>query len=98
MKFLPHGLVALFGLMVSNATAADRLITLNNLPLGTREKPLILRTYYPDPGLGREVMAHHDLGFRARKFSPGKGDVDGFVDPISGIPGAIGVNFGSELS
>ncbi|MEM1444042.1 MAG: hypothetical protein AAGF67_16965, partial [Verrucomicrobiota bacterium] len=76
----------------------DRFITLDNLPMGTREKPLVLRTFLPDPGLRREVMANHDLGFRARKYSPGKGDVDGFVEPIHGIPAAIGVNFGSELS
>lgn len=73
-------------------------VTLNNLPMGSLEKPFLLRTYFPDPGLGREVLANHDLGFRARKYSPGKGDVKGFVDPIPGIPAAIGVNFGPNLS
>ena len=78
--------------------AGDRFITLENEPMGTRDEPLILRTYFPDPGLGREVLSHHDLGSRARKYSPGKGDVEGFDDPIRGIPAAIGVNFGPELS
>ncbi|MCG8601221.1 MAG: c-type cytochrome [Verrucomicrobiales bacterium] len=76
----------------------SRFVTLNNLPMGSVENPFLLRTYFPDPGLGREVLANHSLGFRARKYSPGKGDVKGFVDPIPGIPAAIGVNFGSGLS
>jgi len=80
------------------AIAADRFVTVDNEPLGTPEKPLLLRTYLPDPGLGREVLANHDLGFRARKYSPGKGDVKGFDDPIRGIPAAIGVNFGAGFS
>ncbi len=90
------GMLALFG--SGSLVAEDRFITLDNKPLGTPEKPLVLRTYFPDPGLGREVLANHDLGFRARKYSPGKGDVEGFDDPIRGIPGAIGVNFGAGLS
>lgn len=79
-------------------SAEERFVTLSNLPMGTREAPLVLRTYFPDPGLSREVMSRHGLGARARKYTPGKGDVDGFVDPIPGIPGAVGVNFGPELS
>ncbi len=98
MKRILTGLVILTSLLVIHSEASDRFVTLNNLPMGTKENPLVLRTYFPDPGLGREVMANHDLGFRARKFSPGKGDVEGFVDPIPGIPAAIGVNFGSDLS
>lgn len=73
-------------------------ITYENQPQGTREKPLILRTYFPDPGLGPEVLEHHDTGYRARKYKPGKGDVSGFDDPIRGIPAAIGVHFGPDLS
>ncbi|MDF1656367.1 MAG: hypothetical protein P1U58_02075 [Verrucomicrobiales bacterium] len=98
MKPITASLTALFAFAILSLEGSDRFITLSNLPMGTKEEPLVLRTYFPDPGLGREVMANHDLGFRARKYSPGKGDVDGFVDPIRGIPGAIGVNFGSELS
>ncbi len=85
--------------VVSGVVAAeDRFITLSNEPIGSLEEPLVLRTYLPDPGLGREVLANHDLGYRARKYSPGKGDVDGFDDPIRGIPAAIGVNFGAGFS
>lgn len=75
-----------------------RFVTLENLPMGSVETPFVLRTFFPDPGLGREVLANHSLGFRARKYSPGKGDVEGFVDPIPGIPAAIGVNFGPGFS
>lgn len=82
----------------TSATAEEDYITYSNQPLGTPEKPLVLRTFFPDPGLGREVLAHHGLGHRARKYRPGKGDVPGFDDPIAGIPAAIGVNFGPTLS
>ncbi len=98
MKIFPAALFAAAALTLPSVGADDRLLTISNLPMGTREHPLILRTFFPDPGLGREVMANHDLGHRARKYSPEKGDVDGFVDPIRGIPAAIGVNFGPDLS
>ena len=92
------GIVAAWLLGAGALAADDRYITLDNQPLGTPEKPLVLRTYFPDPGLGREVLPNHALGHRARKYRPGKGDVDGFDDPIRGIPAAIGVNFGPSLS
>lgn len=99
MQFTGSALVGLaICLAHSLALAEDRYITLDNKPIGSREKPLVLRTYFPDPGLGRETLSHHDLGQRARNYTPGKGDVEGFVDPIPGIPGAIGVSFGPELS
>ncbi len=91
-------LIAFTFLSTDGSDGKDRFVTLDNEPLGTPEEPFVLRTYFPDPGLGREVLANHDLGFRARKYSPGKGDVEGFEDPIRGIPAAIGVNFGAELS
>lgn len=91
-------LLGLLAFVAFPATGEDRFVTLNNLPMGTREKPFVLRTYFPDPGLTREVLSNHALGYRARKYSPGKGDVEGFVDPILGIPAAIGVNFGPDLS
>ncbi len=81
-----------------SAAAEREFITYSNRPFGAAEKPLVLRTFFPDPGLGREVLTNHGLGHRARKYRPGKGDVDGFDDPIHGIPAAIGVNFGPALS
>lgn len=93
-------LSALLAFCVATAlpTFGEEFLTLTNLPMGTRDTPLVLRTFFPDPGLGREVIQNHDLGARARKYKPGTGDVDGFVDPIEGIPSAIGVNFGPDLS
>lgn len=85
-------------LVASTLSAGDRFTTLSNTPIGTREAPLILRTFLPDPGLSREVISNYGLGSRARKYSPGKGDVEGFVDPVQGIPAAIAVSFGPDLS
>ena len=78
--------------------AGDEIVTYSNKPVGTAEKPLVLRTFFPDPGLAREVPSNHGIGHRARKYRPSKGDVAGFDDPIAGIPAAIGVNFGPTLS
>lgn len=78
--------------------SAGDYVTYSNQPLGTEKRPFILRTFFPDPGLGREVLANHGMGHRARKYKPGKGDIAGFDDPIHGIPAAIGVNFGPTLS
>lgn len=82
----------------ASVLAEDRFLTLSNTPLGSREEPLVLRTFLPDPGLGRAVLSNHALGARARKYAPGKGDVEGFVDPTPGLPAAIAVNFGTDLS
>jgi hypothetical protein len=85
-------------LMLGVARADEEYVTYSNRPVGTVDRPLVLRTFFPDPGLGREVLAHHGLGERARKYRPGTGDVAGFDDPIRGIPAAIGVNFEAALS
>lgn len=68
-------------------------------PSGTVEKPLILRTYCPDPGLEDAVLGNHGKGAPASKYSPGAGkDVSGDRQPIDGIPAAIAVNHAKELS
>ena len=47
-------------------------------PGGTVAKPLILRTYVPDPGLEDAVLGNHGKGAPASKYSPGAGkDVSG---------------------
>lgn len=86
------------GLALSSEEESDGFVTYDNLPMGSPERPFVLRTYFPDPGLAREVLSNHGLGRRARNYSPGRGDVEGFDDPVTGIPGAIGVNFGPGLS
>lgn len=68
-------------------------------PGGTVEKPLILRTYCPDPGLDDAVLGNHGKAAPTPKYSPRHGkDVEGTVQPIDGIPAAIAVNHGEKLS
>ncbi|MGB1874303.1 MAG: c-type cytochrome [Akkermansiaceae bacterium] len=74
-------------------------VTYDVHPSGTVEKPLILRTYVPDPGLEDAVLGNHGKGAPASKYSPGAGkDVKGDRQPIDGIPAAIAVNHAKELS
>lgn len=74
-------------------------ITYSNHPLGTGEKPFIIRTYMPDPDIEDDVFRYHGNGQVASRYSASSGkDVDGEVSPIDGIPAAYGVNFGKDLS
>lgn len=74
-------------------------ITYENLPLGSETKPLILRTYLPDPGLDAKYFANHGKGAESPKYNPSNGeDVKGSYKPIKGFPAAIGVNHGPALS
>lgn len=78
--------------------AAEPII-FDNLPLGSEESPLILRTYMPDPDLDPAYFAHHGTGANSPKYNPGKGDdVGGEYKPIKGLPATIGVNHGPALS
>lgn len=75
------------------------LLTYSNRPLGSPEKPLLLRTFMPEPGLDDEVLSHHFRGANSPKYNPKIGkDVKGEYKPIDGLPAAIGVNYGSALS
>ena len=74
-------------------------VTYDVLPLGTLKKPLILRTYFPDPGLDPAVFPHHGKGGPSPKYNPGRGeDVKGEYKPVKGLPAVIGVNHGPALS
>ncbi len=74
-------------------------VTFSNLPLGTQEKPLILSTYLPDPGLDPAYFAHHGKGAASPKYDVGKGvDAKGEYPPIKGLPAGLGVNHGPALS
>ena len=95
MQNLVSGLLLVSALHLSAAEA----ITYDNLPLGSEESPLILRTYMPDPDLDPAYFAHHGTGAKSPKYNPGKGqDVGGEFTPIKGLPAAIGVNHGPALS
>lgn len=90
-------LATVAGLTVS--MAGPRFLTYDNTPLGTEEEPLVLRTFMPDPGLDDEVFAFHGRAGKSPKYSPKKGeDVPGEYEPVAGIVGAIGVNYGASLS
>ncbi len=82
---------------LTSLTAAP--ITFDNLPLGTEDTPLLLRTYMPDPGLDTAYFSHHGIGAKSPRYNPGSGkDVKGVYNPVKGLPAAIGVNHGPALS
>ncbi len=69
-------------------------------PLGTRQRPLVVRSFVPNPKLDDKVLARHDRGLPARPYNPTSGkDVEGKdVAAIPGVPGGIAVNFGPDFS
>jgi azurin len=83
-------------------------------PLGTAEKPFVMRTFAPDPGLDPAVFAHHGFGKDGVKYDPAtRLDVSEKVtDPVTGVvkevpvvrkaekgvAGAIAVNHGPGFS
>ncbi|BCX47252.1 hypothetical protein HAHE_11600 [Haloferula helveola] len=75
-------------------------LTYDVLPLGEIEKPLLLRTYVPDPGLDDEVFVHHGTGAESPRYSVNDGKDTGGkpFKPIEGIPAAIAINHGPALS
>jgi mono/diheme cytochrome c family protein len=79
--------------------AADPLITYENRPMGSAAKPLVLRSYLPDPDIDDAVFSQHDTGRKVAKYNPDIGaDVKGEVQPIPGLAAPVGVNFGPALS
>lgn len=86
-------------LLLAALASSANPISFDNLPLGSEEKPLILRTYMPDPDLDPAYFAHHGKAETSPKYNPGTGmDVKGEYAPIKGLPAAIGVNHGPALS
>ncbi len=85
--------------LASLCLAAANPLTFENLPLGGEDKPLILRTYLPDPGLDAGYFAHHGSAAKSPKYNPGTGmDIAGVYEPTKGMPAAVGVNHGPALS
>lgn len=79
--------------------AAGEPLTFDTLPLGEKDRPLILRTYVPDPGLDSKVLANHGKASKSPKYNPSKGeDVKGEYGMMKVIPAAIAVNHGPALS
>jgi azurin len=98
------------------ATVPDALQTagISHRPQGTLDKPLLMRTFLPDPGLDPAVFAHHGVGIPGFKYDPatrsdlsqkkqdpstGKtAEIPQRVPTQPGIPGAIAVNHGESFS
>jgi hypothetical protein len=73
--------------------------TVTPFPKGSAVRPLLMRSFMPTQGVGDEVFPHYHRGLPVAKYSPEKGqDVPGTVKPIAGIPTALSVNFGDQLS
>ncbi|MEI6713729.1 MAG: plastocyanin/azurin family copper-binding protein [Verrucomicrobiota bacterium] len=69
-------------------------------PMGTMEKPLVMRSFVQDPGLDDAVFAHHGRSKDAVKYSP-ETRLDIPDQPViarPGIVGAIAVSHGPEFS
>jgi hypothetical protein len=82
-----------------HAADAPRLLTYDNLPMGSVDAPLVLRSYFPDPDLDESVFAHHHKGGKSPRYSPERGgDLEGEYTPVKGVAAAIGVNLGPSLS
>ncbi len=98
------GDVAAFVRSIMGTNLPSPLATVDSIvtpfPMGTRAAPLVLRTFMPTLEMGDEVFTHHHLGQATPKYQPNNGRFSGDeVDaPIDGIPAAIAVNFGPELS
>ncbi len=79
--------------------AAEPWLPFDNQPMGRLDRPLVLRSYLPDPDLEDAVFPQHDAARKVSKYNPGLGaDVPGEVQPVPGLAAAIGVNFGPALS
>jgi cytochrome c2 len=78
---------------------AGPILTYNNRPLGSVQKPLLMRTFMPSISLGDEVLVRHRRSYNSPKYNPKQGkDVAGEYKPIEGLTAAIGVNYGAALS
>ncbi len=68
-------------------------------PMGSRENPLVMRTFMPNPIRERTVFPNHHRGKPTPTYSPDSGrDSDGYIDTSIGFPAAVGISFGEELS
>ena len=77
----------------------SNFLTYSNLPMGTVDEPLLLRTFMPKGDLQDSVLSNHHLGKKSPKYNLKIGkDVAGKYEPITGLPAAIGVNYGKHLS
>lgn len=74
--------------------------TITPFPEGTLKRPLLMRTFMPVLDLDDEVFSNHYISRGTPSYSPKTGSFDPMEidEPIEGIPGAIAVHFGDQLS
>jgi mono/diheme cytochrome c family protein len=89
------------GFLKAQDYADKGYLTFDLKPMGSTEKPLILRTFCPDPGLDPDlVLGNHSRGTSVPKYSARSGQEMGERKdhPIAGVPAGIAVNLGKSLS
>ena len=69
-------------------------------PMGTRERPYVMRSFVPNPKLPDEVLANHDRGLPAVRYNVGRGEDEPgkMVPAIPGLPTGIAVSFGPDFA
>jgi len=84
----------------STVYAEKGYLTFDQKPLGSLDKPLVLRTFVPTGGVShKDVLPNHSLGSTSPKYSAGSGkESTKEYEPIDGVPAAIAVNIGKTLS
>ena len=82
------------------AYAENGYLTFDLKPMGSIERPLVLRTFAPTLSLSKDlVLPNHSKGALSPKYSPSSGkEVTKQYEPIDGVPAAIAVNMGNTLS
>lgn len=106
-QFLAHG--ARWAMAAQPAPAADDAIpayarkgylTYDTSPMGSAQRPLIMRTFVHNPNLDRAtVLPNHGIGRKSPKYSPRSGrESSAEYKTLNGIPAAIAVNAGQALS
>jgi cytochrome c2 len=80
--------------------AEQGYLTYDMKPLGSVDRPLVLRTFVPTLSLSAsQVLRNHTNGLQSPKYSPGSGkESSKSYEPIDGVPAALAVNLGKTLS
>lgn len=91
---------AQIGLNLKTPEAPKLVLSVNHLPKGTLEKPLLLRSFVEAYDLDATVLAHHGLAERSPDYNPatGKETPSKLYPLLKGLPTGNAVNFGDKLS
>ncbi|MEN9362638.1 MAG: hypothetical protein RL095_4173 [Verrucomicrobiota bacterium] len=88
------------GLNLKTPEAPKAALSVNHLPKGTIEKPLLLRSFVAAYDLDPEVLAHHGVAERSPEYDPktGKETPSKLYPLLKGLPTGNAVSFGDRLS